>query len=340
MQGGNHPFIFSLYPSKRLCFSNCISFFSFLLGPQYFVTDFFSIIETTGQILLNNLLLDYEAVSQYQLTVAAYSAGFDSGWFDMSAQKGVDSYQELDHGLGGIPGVAYVLSKSKSSGYVYPGIGVVQADERYNENYGGVFWGLSANKIRLYVPSASQYYTTGYVININKGWGGPKNAESLRDASVRVILRPSRPPDFDSAWFEMKSNDPNLSYKEVPHMLNGTVDMTYAQVKVVYRSKKTGSVHEAFEFLGTGSQQSDASGGQYGGLLYAWDSTVVRIWAPNYAGSKKRLDFETIILKQNCSRHSYYCHDGTVDHKHTVVIDTRKAEKLEVGDVVVFKDTR
>ena len=105
-----------------------------------------------------------------------------------------------------------MLVKSKSTGWIYPGIGTVQADERYNEHYGGLLWGLSPNKIRMWAPSASQYFTTGYIININKGWGGPTNGESKKDASVRVLLRPSRPADFDSGWFDMKSNDPVLSY--------------------------------------------------------------------------------------------------------------------------------
>ena len=108
-------------------------------GPQFFVTDYFSIIETTGQIQLNSLLLDYEAVSSYNVIVAAYSKGFDSGWFTMQAQQGINSYKELTHNQGGVPGVVYVLSKSfnggadgnGASGYIYPGIGSVQADERY-----------------------------------------------------------------------------------------------------------------------------------------------------------------------------------------------------------------
>ena len=173
-----------------------------------------------------------------------------------------------------------------------------------------MLFGLSPEKIRLWVPSATQYYRTGYTININKGWGGPSKGESRRDAQVRVVLRSSRPPDFDSGWFTMKSNDPNLSYKQIAHTLTG--DMTYAQVRVTYRSTKTGSVHEAFQFQGTGTQQSDASGGQYGGLLYAWSQNYVRIWAPNYAGSKRRLNFDTIILKNNCVRHSFYCHELNV----------------------------
>ena len=108
-------------------------------GPQFFVTDYFSIIETTGQIQLNSLLLDYEAVSSYNVIVAAYSKGFDSGWFTMQAQQGINSYKELTHNQGGVPGVVYVLSKSfnggadgnGATGYIYPGIGSVQADERY-----------------------------------------------------------------------------------------------------------------------------------------------------------------------------------------------------------------
>lgn len=275
----------------------------------------------------------------------------------MQSQQGINSYKELTHNLGGIPGVVSVISRSYNggvdgngaSGYIYPGIGSVQADERYNEHYGGVLFGLSSDKVRLWVPSASQYYRSGYTININKGWGGPSKGESRRDGQVRVILKPARPPDFDSGWFQMRSNDPNLSYHQLEHKLKN--DMSYAQVKVNYRSRKSGSVHEAFQFTGTGTQQSDASGGQYGGLLYAWSQDHVRIWAPNYAGSKKRLEFDEIILKSNCSRHTIYCYEysdredpqiygGPYDsNRRTVVVRTVDSEELSVGDTVVFKDT-
>ena len=103
-------------------------------GPQFYVKNYFQIGVANGQIFLHRLLLDYEAVSEYRLVVAAYATGYDSGWFDLSSQKGTASYMQLTHALGVVPGVQIVLVKSKSSGWMYPAIGTVQADERYNEH--------------------------------------------------------------------------------------------------------------------------------------------------------------------------------------------------------------
>ena len=307
-------------------------------GPQFFVKDYFIVTPKSGQVVLRNLFFDYEAVAEYNIVVAAFADGYDSGWFEMSAQQGLASYKELTHNMGGLPGVAYILTRSQSSGYIYPGIGTIQADEAYAENYGGLVYSLSANRVRMYMPSATKYFTTGFAVNINVGWGGPAKGESRTKADVRVLLRPSRPPDFDSGWFQMKSNDPETSYVEKTHGLSH-IDITYAQVKVYYRSKKDGSEHEAFAFPATGTQQSDASGGRYGGVLYAYNNNVVRLWAPNYAGSKRRLFMESFAIRSSCSEHSYYCHDGSVDGKQTVIVKTIKTEVLEKGDVMVFKDT-
>ena len=57
--------------------------------------------------------------------------------------------------------------------------------------------------------------------------------------------------------------------------------MGLAIVKVAYRP--TSGPNQGYVFEGTSAQQADASGGRYGGILYAYSDTHVRLWAPNYA---------------------------------------------------------
>lgn len=48
---------------------------------------------------------------------------------------------------------------------------------------------------------------------------------------------------------------------------------------VIYRV--TTGHNAGFVFKATSAMQSDDDGGQYGGLIYAYNSNEVRIWAPS-----------------------------------------------------------
>ena len=80
-------------------------------------------------------------------------------------------------------------------------------------------------------------------------------------------------PDFRTS-FTLKSNQAANSFKEIRHGLK--VDPFYVRV---YAKPLSGS-NKAFCFNGIGSSQSSPSRSSYGGLIFAYNSESVRIWAP------------------------------------------------------------
>ena len=80
-------------------------------------------------------------------------------------------------------------------------------------------------------------------------------------------------PDFRTN-FTLKSNQGSSSFKEIRHGLN--VDPFYVRV---YARPQQGH-NSDFCFNGIGSSQSSPSRSSYGGLIFAYNSEFVRIWAP------------------------------------------------------------
>lgn len=83
-------------------------------------------------------------------------------------------------------------------------------------------------------------------------------------------------PDFRTN-FTLKSNQGAGSFKEIRHGLNA--DPFYVRV---YAKPRNGN-NSAFCFNGIGSSQSSPSRSSFGGLIYAYNTEFVRIWAPTDA---------------------------------------------------------
>ena len=81
-------------------------------------------------------------------------------------------------------------------------------------------------------------------------------------------------PDFRTN-FTLQSNQGSGSFKEIRHGLNA--DPFYVRV---YAKPRNGN-NTAFCFNGIGSSQSSPSRSSYGGLIFAYNSEFVRIWAPS-----------------------------------------------------------
>ena len=267
-------------------------------GSNFKPTEYFNV-DQTGQVNLKYLMLNFESLSSYKIVVDAFTMGFTKT-VTMSSQNWgktgqYPSYLELNHGLGIVPGVVSVLTQPTSgglTGYKMPGVGTVMGDEYYNEDYGGLLFAVSKDKIRLWAPSAATYFKKGYIVNIGAGWG---QAAQSHTAKVEIVLKQARSPNYDSGWLQMKSNDPDLSYMEHSHNLGWSgLIIRQAEVRVTYRVKNKAKANAFFEFQATGAQQADASGGRYGGILYAYNGNKIRFWAPNYAGLTERVSIEEI----------------------------------------------
>lgn len=85
-------------------------------------------------------------------------------------------------------------------------------------------------------------------------------------------------PDFDSGWFSMSSQAGTNSYQEITHNLG----VYPSRVKVLV--KAIDGPNEGFIFEGSGVQHADDDNisQNYGGVVFAYDQTRVRLWAPSF----------------------------------------------------------
>lgn len=92
--------------------------------------------------------------------------------------------------------------------------------------------------------------------------------------SVPYAMYADNKPFFDSGWFPMSSQNGNDSYQEVMHALGEYP----SEVKVLTRAVDGNNA--GFIFEGVGSAQADDTSDQYGGLVFAYNQQMVRLWAP------------------------------------------------------------
>jgi len=120
-----------------------------------------------------------------------YPPDYDSGWFNMSSQAGVNSFRELSHNLGQYPAQVKVLVRAvdgNNLGFIFEGMGNAQSDDdEPSGSYGGLIFGYNPNKIRLWAPTLSNNSSLGRIINIQDGWGNEQFSQDSNNAQVRVL---------------------------------------------------------------------------------------------------------------------------------------------------------
>ena len=210
---------------------------------------------------------------------------FDSGWFSMSAQAGTESFQEIFHGLKGTPDEVRVLTRAidgNNEGFVFEAMGNAQSDDDIGNSYGGLVFGYNDENVRLWAPE-SNGFEVGCIIHVAEGWGGEVNAQESKTAEVRVLARSTLPcgdPDYDSGWFTMSSQAGTNSYKEVLHDLGVLPEY----VRVLVRADDGNN--DGYVFEGMGNAQTDDANGAYGGVIFGYSDTAVRLWAPDRNNDK------------------------------------------------------
>ena len=153
----------------------------------------------------------------------------------------------------------------------------------YPEYYGGLLFAYNDKNIRLWAPSG----VNGYIININTGWA-QANLQSEKDASVRVRASVGTAPQYDTGWVRMRSQsrDTSMVQRDFVHNLGS---LEFAVVKVYYRA--VGGANDGYVFEAVGSAQADDDGGSYGGVVFGYSDTFVRVFLPN----------NTDVSRDNCA---------------------------------------
>lgn len=252
----------------------------------------FSVDRSTGQLLVNNQnALDFEVNPSFTLEMATREEGYDSGWFRMGSQVGDLSFKEIRHNVNLATASMAVSVKIRAidgnnEGFVFEGTGAeMQTDESPQETYGGVLFGYSEDRIRLWVPSRHNGASSGYIVNVGNGWGAKyfrgdfvEEAESQHShvAEVRVTVRPEAAADFDSGWFLLSAQQGSASYASVNHGLGVLPD----RVRVLVRATDGPNSHFVFEGMGMPQSDDDNQQAPYGGVVFGYSASEVRIWAP------------------------------------------------------------
>ena len=103
----------------------------------------------------------------------------------------------------------------------------------------------------------------------------------IRVTSLSAMQGFYYPPDYDSGWFNMSSQAGANSYRELTHNLN----QYPAHVKVLTRAVDGNNNGYIFEAMGGAQTDDDESSGSYGGLIFAYNLTKVRLWAPTFSNN-------------------------------------------------------
>ena len=206
------------------------------------------------------------------------------------------SFYEIPHKLKQIPDFISVRVYARSSNsfdknylYHFHAAGATQSMSGSTE-YGGVVFSYNETFVRLWLPNTGSGLKTGCIL-VTKGWGNGKYSKEMNSQTCQVEIRawinafPN--PAFQTKWKRIRANAHQKSFREISHNI-GT-DVLIVQVQV----KEQGLRTDGFVYEGLGSIQSTQSAGEtYGGLLFAYDKTRIRIWAPSSdTGEKGRALF-------------------------------------------------
>ncbi len=108
----------------------------------------------------------------------------------------------------------------------------------------------------------------------SQGAQGPKG-----DTGPKGPPGPSKipPPDHDSGWFTIKSQDGANSFKELRHGLG----VYPSKVKVLVKAIDGQNKGFIFEGMGAAQHDDDQQYAAYGGVIFAYNDWNVRLWAPD-----------------------------------------------------------
>lgn len=118
-------------------------------------------------------------------------------------------------------------------------------------------------------------------IEIDAG-NGFKTVGSQQLMTVPYAMYAGNKPFFDSGWFPMSSQDGDDSYEEVMHSLGEYP----SQVKVLTRAIGGNNAGFIFEGMGAAQNDDDTPTKHYGGLVFAYNQHMVRLWAPDMSNGE------------------------------------------------------
>ncbi|KAJ8303603.1 hypothetical protein KUTeg_019999, partial [Tegillarca granosa] len=206
---------------------------------------------------------------------------FISNWTKIVAQDSQQSEIVIKHNLNEIPIKVDVQVKQvigNDTEFIFTGIGSAQRDDDYDSIYGGIVYMYDINSVILIAPNRNDGSNKGVSIFTGDGiWKGPSD-QLDKEAFVRVRLWTScdfSVSDFTSNWLPIAANQGSSSFLEIPHGLGSAPEYVTLQVKL-------GNTNYIADGIGCSMTHKDTNDStSWGGVLYGYNSTVVRVWLPS-----------------------------------------------------------
>lgn len=215
---------------------------------------------------------------------------YDSDWTYLGAQRQSDSYQQqFVHGIrndaGGYdwPAECRVLVRGvdgPTAGITFEARGDGMRTGHYsNGGYGGVMFAWEKRWVKVVAPS----WGNGYTVHIGAGWGGTQ-ASTPRHSSVHSDVRvqcwrKTIAPDFESEWDETPLYKAEQAYREIDMYRDGHgLRSRPAKVQVLVKDPRNDWIYPAVAMEQTHNHVYHTGGG----VVFAYNDTAVRVWAPSY----------------------------------------------------------
>ncbi|XP_052063096.1 uncharacterized protein LOC127702834 [Mytilus californianus] len=198
-------------------------------------------------------------------------------WNPITAHDKVSTQQTIEHEIGTFPIKVDVqvrpgINRPERQFY-FSGLGSSQRDDDIDSPYGGLVFYYNDEAVVVFAPNKHDGHNVGKVIYTGgSAWSGPvQQSEASAEYRIRAWGKNNFPkPDFESSWIPMDTT--TNTYKEVSHGLGAEPDYAIVQVKF-----QPGLITEA---VGS-SMQTNPTGTDWGGVIYSYNTTVFRLWAPN-----------------------------------------------------------
>ena len=198
----------------------------------------------------------------------------------VAAQSGTSSFRKvtLPSKFHSVPDLVRVYASTEdgdSSGFRFEGTGACQ-NSGSNGNYGGFIFAYNSKEVYIWTPTKYLGNSNGKLIYVEDGWGGEKYTQSSRVADLTIEAWNSLPtPNFHA---EIQVDNSRRFY-EVPHKLKQIPD--FISVRVFSRNSYTHEKKVLFHFHAVGATQTPLGSTEYGGVVFAYNETFVRLWLPN-----------------------------------------------------------
>lgn len=215
---------------------------------------------------------------------------FETSWLPMRSQAGTQGYREIFHRLNVDPERVQVLirpddnAERRQNTLYFEGLGAGTCDDDSACNdYGGIVYGWDNNRVRIWAPDRSNGRTSGRSISIHDGWGA--NRRNVVVTYVQVLVRVwasyrrGVEPSHDSNFTMTTSAATN--YRQVTHTANTNINSSLPE-RVMVTVEAVDGPNRGFKFMARGASMVDNDGSKdYGGLVFAYNQGVVRLWAPS-----------------------------------------------------------